>query len=80
MLPSEVCVDSSDRARQICVLCHRRLVQSLFYDIIYAGMVCVYSFRNYRLIYAGMVCVYSFRNSTWHFLTFAFIQALRSGA
>lgn len=24
-------------AQQMCVLCHRRLVQSLFYDIIYTG-------------------------------------------
>jgi hypothetical protein len=36
-LPSEQYVDSCDRSRQMCVLCHRRLVQSLFYDIIYAG-------------------------------------------
>ncbi len=28
---------SSSRPRQMCVLCHRKLVQSLFYDIIYCG-------------------------------------------
>jgi hypothetical protein len=36
-LPSEDCLQVSERARQMCVLCHRRLVQSLFYDIVYSG-------------------------------------------
>ncbi len=36
-LPSEDCLQVSERPRQMCVLCHRRLVQSLFYDIIYSG-------------------------------------------
>jgi hypothetical protein len=30
-LPSEDCVQATDQPRQMCVLCHRRLVQSLFY-------------------------------------------------
>lgn len=38
ILPSEACMEASERSRSMCVLCHRRLVQSLFYDIIYAGM------------------------------------------
>jgi hypothetical protein len=37
ILPSEACILPAQRTRQMCVLCHRRLVQSLFYDIIYAG-------------------------------------------
>lgn len=42
ILPSEASMEASERARSMCVLCHRRLVQSLFYDIIYAG-VCVFA-------------------------------------
>ena len=43
LLPSEASALGSGQqpvaaaAHQMCVLCHRRLVQSLFYDIIYAG-------------------------------------------
>lgn len=38
ILPSEVHLDVSERPqRQMCVLCHRKLVQSLFYDIMYSG-------------------------------------------
>jgi len=39
ILPSEACTEPAQRTRQMCVLCHRRLVQSLFYDIIYAGSI-----------------------------------------
>lgn len=38
LLPSESVMDCSTRSeRRMCVLCHRKLVQSLFYDIIYSG-------------------------------------------
>jgi hypothetical protein len=37
ILPFEASTDASERRRQMCVLCHRKLVQSLFYDIMYAG-------------------------------------------
>ncbi len=37
ILPFEASLDASERQRQMCVLCHRKLVQSLFYDIMYAG-------------------------------------------
>lgn len=38
ILPSEAHLDVSERQqRQMCVLCHRKLVQSLFYDIMYSG-------------------------------------------
>lgn len=39
LLPSEASALESRQlaAQQMCVLCHRRLVQSLFYDIIYTG-------------------------------------------
>jgi hypothetical protein len=37
VLPSEACLDASERTRQMCVLCHRKMVQSLFYDILYEG-------------------------------------------
>lgn len=40
LLPSEASAMSSGTAdveQQMCVLCHRKLVQKLFYDIIYAG-------------------------------------------
>jgi hypothetical protein len=37
VLPSEVCLSAKDRQPQMCVLCHRKLVHTLFYDIIYAG-------------------------------------------
>ncbi len=37
ILQSEACIESAQRPRQMCVLCHQRLIQSLFYDIMYAG-------------------------------------------
>ena len=37
ILPFEASLDASERSRQMCVLCHRKLVQSLFYDIMYSG-------------------------------------------
>ena len=39
LLPCESAMDCSSRRRErhMCVLCHRKLVQSLFYDIIYSG-------------------------------------------
>lgn len=45
-LPSEAVPSKSESSssgeeaqdRRMCVLCHRRLVQSLFYDIVYAGV------------------------------------------
>ena len=37
ILPFEASLDASKRPRQMCVLCHRKLVQSLFYDIMYSA-------------------------------------------
>ena len=40
ILPSDAAQNldgSSSKKRQMCVLCHRKLVQKLFYDIIYTG-------------------------------------------
>jgi hypothetical protein len=52
ILPLEACVESSARTRQMCVLCHSRLVQSLFYDIIYAGMCTCVFLVGARVYYA----------------------------
>lgn len=40
LLPNESGLDSEQRARQRCVLCHRKQVQSRFYDMVYTGRPC----------------------------------------
>ena len=47
LLPSEAATMTPASERQMCVLCHRKLVQKLFYDIVYAGSPYRYSTRHF---------------------------------
>lgn len=41
------------RERGMCVLCHQKLVQSLFYDIVYASMPCKAVIQKYGDLWTG---------------------------
>ncbi len=49
--PSAGCSDEKQTERQMCVLCHRKFVQGVFYDIVYSGVQCKGVIQRY-----GNIC------------------------